>query len=215
MFSAARVQVALVGGEEHSAAVGAADGQEFMLVVVHGGAVTQGTLDVKGRGPELVVLEAVQGAQPLCPCRPAFGCKIVEFRGVTEHQVCCRVGVYSAVFADGIKAGGVGAEGQGCDAVGPPCVGHWLRRHGEGCLLSLTARLDVSRVPELDGGIGLGGSEEEVFPAGGEPLYGGDGGYRCYALYSAFVGIVDGVDCSSSDGVEGGVTVTGAVGVGC
>lgn len=66
----------------------------------------------------------------------------------------------------------------------------------------MSSGLDVSSVPELDGGIGLGGGEEEVLAAGGEPLDGGDGGGRGVALDGALVGVVEGVDSPGSEGVK-------------
>lgn len=63
------------------------------------------------------MLEAVKGTETFCSGGFAFGCKVVELWGVAEHEVGRGVGIHRTIFADGVEAGGIGAEGEGCDAV--------------------------------------------------------------------------------------------------
>lgn len=126
-FSPGGSNVTFVGGEEKCAAVGAAHGEEL------GGAVdarADSAFDIERLRAEQVMLEAVHGAQAMSPVGSTLDCSIFEFRGMSEHQMVCRVSVDSAVFANGVKTGRVGAESHGSDAVGTPRVASWFLCHG-------------------------------------------------------------------------------------
>lgn len=192
------VQVALVGGEDDGAGVGAADGEELALVRV---AAERG-LDVEALRAEHVVLEAVHGTQALDAVGAALIGVVPELRGGAEHEVRGGVGVDGVVLAHGVEARRVAAEGERGDAVGPEGVRAGLERRGEGRLDRLAAGPDAARVPELDAGVGLGGREQEVLAAGGEPLDGRDGRRRRDARDGALVHVVQGVDGARRVGVQ-------------
>lgn len=122
-FGPGAADISFVGGEEKCAAVAAAHGEEIRGTV---GARANIAFDVEGLGTEQVVLEAVHGAQTLSPVGPALGCSILKLRRMAEHQMICRVSVNGAVLANSIEAGCVGADCEGCNAVGAPRVASWL-----------------------------------------------------------------------------------------
>jgi hypothetical protein len=113
---------------------------------------------------------------------------------VAQDEVGCAVGVDGVVFAEGVEAGDVAAEGHGADAEGAEGGVAWGRGgEGEGRAgFVVPAGVDGADVPELDACVGFGGGEEEVLAACGEELEGCDGDLAETARDFAYAGDVAG-----------------------
>lgn len=103
--------VALVEGEEHGAAAGAADGEHLRGAAVGAGR-SDSALHVERVCAEHVVAEAVEGTKALGTGRATLAGVVGEFGGVAEDEMGNGEGVDGAVSADGVEASGVGAESQ-------------------------------------------------------------------------------------------------------
>lgn len=191
--------VALVSGEEDGGAVTAADCQKLRVAVLSG---PDGGFDVERCGVEQRVAEAVQRTQTLVrgamvvvtPARRlltrAGGGK---FHGVAEDEVGGAVGVDGVVFAEGVEARAVAAEGHGGDAEGTP-VGMAGERgcKGDGrAVFVVPAGVHGADVPELDAGVGFAGGQEEVFSARRKELKSGDGDFTNATGYLACPSYID------------------------
>lgn len=192
------LDVTLVGRKQDGGAVAAAHGEKLRVAVPSG---PDGGFDVEGRGVEERVAEAVERAQAF-----VRGAVVVptarglltragggKLDGVAEDEVGGAVGVDGVVFAEGVQAGTVAAQGHGGDAKGTP-VGVAGEGRGEGhggAVFVVPAGVHGADVPELDAGVGFAGCEEEVFPARGKELESSDGDFTDATRYLAPLSYVD------------------------
>jgi hypothetical protein len=63
------------------------------------------------------MLETIQRPKALGGNRSSLRGVVLEFRGVTEHEMRHGVGVYGVIFAHCVHAGGIAAESQRRDTV--------------------------------------------------------------------------------------------------
>lgn len=191
--------VALVSGEEDGGAVAAADCEKFRVAVPSG---PDGGFHVKASCVKEPVAEAVErtetlvrGAVVVVSTARGFlaGTGGGELDGVAEDEVGGAVGVDGVVFAEGVEAGAVAAEGHGGDAKGTPIgVAGQGRCEGDGrAVLVVAAGVHGADVPELDAGVGFARCEEEVFPTRRKELESGDGDFTKATRYLAYPGHVD------------------------
>lgn len=103
------------------------------------------------------------------------------------------IGVDGIVFAEGVEAGAIAAEGHGGDAEGTPAgVAGQGRCEGDGrAVFVVAAGVHGADVPELDAGVGFAGCEEEVFPTRRKKLESGDGDFTNATRHLAYPSYID------------------------